>query len=233
MEKVPEFSLKDIGSRLKAIRLSKGMTLQAFYGPISTHVNNFSAVEHGNRSLGRKIALQLVKLYQINPIFLESGRGNMFLDPWPYDLPSDTMSMSEDVTGVPFFDVNPRELMRVQFNLERLEISYRVNFEPFNDCDAWLPVFGDSMAPEYGNGDLIVIKEIRLADLILWGEAYLIATKRDAGSITTIRLVFPHEDPDALTLRTLNPKYAGDAVLKKHQILKIYMIKGKLTRMQW
>lgn len=233
LSEIPEFSLQDIGLRLKAIRVSKGMSLRSFYGPISAHINNFSAVEHGKRSLGRKVVLDIAHLYHINPMYLDSGKGSMFLDPWPYHSHSEQGEYVDTKRGVPFYNVNPKEILHASFNIDRLKEDYRIDFEPFNDCDAWFPVFGDSMAPQYSNGDLIVVKAVKLSDLILWGEAYLVITKREAGSITTIRFVFPHENPDSLILKSRNTSFSGDTVLKKQTIQSLYLIKGKMTRIQW
>lgn len=233
MSGIPEFKLQRIGPRLKEIRARKGLTLQEFYGPLSPYINNFSAIENGNRSIGRNLALSIIQLYHINPIYLETGNGSMFLAPWPYDEPELIPKTKVDQKGVPFYNVNPIEFVKVKFRLENLEPDYRVDFEPFNDCDAWLPVYGDSMAPQYINGDWVAIKEIELSEVILWGETYLLITRPEAGQIVALRLVFPHDNPDSLILKSLNSKYTGDTILSKGLIQRLYLVKGKMTRTQW
>lgn len=230
---IPDFKLKGIGPRLKEIRLSKGFTLQAFYAPVTPHINNFSAIENGNRSIGRNMALNIIQLYHINPTYLETGKGSMFLNPWPYQNPDLLLTSKTEQKGIPFYNLNPNELVKVNFCLENLTPDYRIDFEPFNDCDAWLPVFGDSMSPQYTNGDWIAIKEIKLSEVILWGEAYLLITSPAAGQIVTLRRVFPHEDSDNLILKALNSNFTGNTILPKSMIQRLYLVKGKMTRVQW
>lgn len=212
-----------IGSRLKQIRISKGMTIEEFYKPVTDHTSNCSAIETGKRNLGKRLAKDIIELYQLNAEWLRTGEGEVYS--------GQSESGSAD-PGVPFFNVNLAELSFEDTNLFTEVPEYYVNFRPFNDCDAYLPIYGDSMYPRYASGEVIVIREIINFDIIQWGEAYLVIGDKRANNITTVKLLFEHPDNNKIILRSSNPNFKGDTVLDKNFIKKLFIVKGKITRNQ-
>jgi phage repressor protein C with HTH and peptisase S24 domain len=221
---------ENFGPRLKEIRLAKKMTLQEFYGVISKHVNNFSPIENGARKIGKRLSQDVIKHYHINDRWLATGTGNMFTDEEFY---SSELSVKTDSTeGVPFINVNPSDISSGEFNLLREKPEYYVNFRPFNDCDAYLPIYGDSMYPKYASGEIIAVREVINKDIIQWGEAYLIIADEYANNITTVKLLFEHQRNDKIVLRASNPNYKGDTILDRSAIKRLFIVKGKITRNQ-
>jgi phage repressor protein C with HTH and peptisase S24 domain len=212
-----------IGSRLKQIRISKGMTIEEFYKPVTDHTSNCSAIETGKRNLGKRLAKDIIELYQLNAEWLRTGEGEV------YSIQSESGS---DDSGVPFFNVNLAELSFEDTNLFTEVPEYYVNFRPFNDCDAYLPIYGDSMYPRYASGEVIVIREIINFDIIQWGEAYLVIGDKRANNIATVKLLFEHPDNNKIILRSSNPNFKGDTILDKDFIKKLFIVKGKITRNQ-
>jgi phage repressor protein C with HTH and peptisase S24 domain len=221
---------ENFGPRLKEIRLAKKMTLQEFYGVISKHVNNFSPIENGARKIGKRLSQDVIKHYHINDRWLATGTGNMFTDEEFY---SSELSVKTDSTeGVPFININPSDISSGEFNLLREKPEYYVNFRPFNDCDAYLPIYGDSMYPKYASGEIIAVREVINKDIIQWGEAYLIIADEYANNITTVKLLFEHQRNDKIVLRASNPNYKGDTILDRSAIKRLFIVKGKITRNQ-
>jgi phage repressor protein C with HTH and peptisase S24 domain len=221
---------ENFGPRLKEIRLAKKMTLQEFYGGISKHVNNFSPIENGARKIGKRLAQDVIKHYHINERWLASGSGNMFTDE---EFCSSELSVKPDLNeGVPFININPSEISSGEFNLLREKPEYYVNFRPFNDCDAYLPVYGDSMYPKYASGEIIAVREVINKSIIQWGEAYLIIADENANNITTVKLLFEHHNMNKIVLRASNPNYKGDTILDRMAIKRLFIVKGKITRNQ-
>ena len=66
--------------------------------------------------------------------------------------------------------------------------------------------------------------------MILWGETYLVITNEEGNNLRTIKMVFQHKNNDKLILRSANPEYSGDTVIKKSSVLGMYLVKGKITR---
>lgn len=214
-----------IGERLREIRLSKNMTIEQFYKPITEHTSNCAAIENGRRKIGKRLSKDIIRFYQLNEEWLQTGKGDMFNQE---TAETDLLRLSH--SSVPFFNVNLSELIYEEDNLFKEPPEYYVNFRPFNDCDAYLPIYGDSMFPKYASGDVIVIREIINFDVIQWGEAYLVATDARANSLTTVKLLFEHADPKKIILRASNPNFKGDTVLEKQFIKQLFIVKGKITR---
>ena len=99
--------------------------------------------------------------FNVNINWLETGEGEPFLKKGPV--------ISETKEGVPYFNVSlADEDLSI---LEESQAEYFVNYKPFNDCTAYLPVYGDSMYPKYASGEIIAVREITNFDVLQWGEA--------------------------------------------------------------
>lgn len=221
---------ENFGPRLKEIRLAKKMTLQEFYSPIAKHVNNFSPIENGVRKIGKRLSEDVISYYHINHDWLTTGTGNMYTEEEPQEESvSAKTGMGE---GVPFININLSDFSSREFNLLHEKAEYYVNFRPFNDCDAYLPVYGDSMYPKYASGEIIAVREVLNKEIIQWGEAYLVIADEYANNITTLKLLFEHINNDKIVLRASNPNYKGDTILDKNAIQRLFIVKGKITRNQ-
>ncbi|SHG86150.1 LexA family transcriptional regulator [Pedobacter caeni] len=213
------------GARLKEARLAKQMTLSEFYTPITKHIGNCSSIESGRRRIGKRLSKEILEHHRINPRYLNTGMGEMFLKS---DDPNEQLPHLEE--GVPYFNINFSEMTFGELQVFQEPPEYYVNYRPFNDCDAYLPIYGDSMYPKFTSGEIIIVKEIRNRDVIQWGEAYLIVTDERANNITTVKLLFEHPNSEQIVLRSLNPDYKGDTVLQRAVIKRMFLVKGKVTR---
>lgn len=93
----------------------------------------------------------------------------------------------------------------------------------------FVPVFGESMAPELNPGDMVAVEQINNPNILLWGETYLIVTTPDANDMKIFRKVFPGPDNDSLTLKARNP-VNGEMVLPKKHIQAMFAVKGSVTQ---
>jgi len=210
-----------LGPLFKEARLIKQMTLEQFYGEVTDHVNNLSAVENGNRIIGKRLAQAVIQHHKIRLAWLKDKEGDPFLSSgFPETSPP----------TVPFYNISWGDQAWESPGVFKEEPEFYVNFRPFNDCSAYLPVYGDSMFPRYANGEIIAIKEVVNQEVILWGEAYLVVTGNQANNLVAIRLLYEHADPNKLILRASNPDFKGDTVIERKAILNLYLIKGKITR---
>ncbi|MGK6350442.1 S24 family peptidase [Parapedobacter sp. DT-150] len=211
------------------------MTVEEFYGPLMKSFNNGSAIENNKRKLGKRLAKDIIDYHRINTAYLSSGKGEKTLGVHQYQKVVSLRSIppAEPVGTVPYYEVNLAELRQPLLNLfANGTPEYYIDYRPFNDCTAYLPVYGDSMYPRFANGEIIAVKEITNLDVLLWGEAYLVITNERANNIVTVKLLYPHQDAAKLILRACNPEYFGDTIVDKTAIMKLYIIKGKITRSQ-
>ena len=224
---------KEIGPRLKEIRNTLGMTVEEFYSPLMKAFNNGSSIENNKRNLGKRLAKDIIEYYNINTNYLRTGRGDKVRKIRPYHKKTFRHQSAADEESVPFFDIKLTELRAALPDVfGESTPDYYVNYRPFNDCTAYLPFYGDSMYPRFVNGEIIAIKEVVNHDVILWGEAYLVMTDERANAMITVKLLHQHEDTDKIILRASNPAYSGDTVIEKAAIVRLYIIKGKITRSQ-
>ncbi len=221
-----DLQVNKIGSRLSEVRKVMEMTKEEFYSPVTKHVSNFTAIENGKRNIGRRLSEDIAKYYHVNQEWLETGDGEMF------DEGFSTEELSAMKKGVPYFNVNLSEISFESFNMLKEPPEYYVNFRPFNDCDAYLPIYGDSMYPKYASGEIIAVREIRNFSIIQWGEAYLLVGDERANNITTVKLLFEHPNQNKIILRSSNPNFKGDTVIDREMIKRLFIVKGKVTRNQ-
>ncbi len=135
--------------------------------------------------------------------------------------------------GVPFYDLDVAAHISESLIDPSITPEYMINFQPFNDCTAFLPVYGDSMFPKIKSGDIIAIKQVTNQNIILWGEAHVVVTGAGANNMRTVKLIFPcDDDKNKIILRASNPGYKGDTIIDRCDIISLYIVKGIVTRNQ-
>lgn len=181
----------------------------------------------GKSDLGRNTVEKILRVYtDLNREWLLTGEGEM--------LKSDAVAVKDTATGtgVPFYDIDVTCGITESFADVREEPQFRINYAPLNDCDAAFPVYGDSMEPDFYAGDVVMVREIHNVDSMLWGEPYLIITNAACDNLRTIKNVYLSDDRRSFILRASNPRYNGDTIVARDNVLKIFLIKGKICRRQ-
>lgn len=134
--------------------------------------------------------------------------------------------------GIPFYDMDVTASIAEALCDEREDVQYYINYPPLNDCDAAFPVYGESMIPDFYPGEVVLVREIRNVDSMLWGEPYLVITNALCDNLRTIKNVYLSEDRQNFILRATNPRYSGDTIISRDNVLKIFLVKGKVNRRQ-
>ncbi len=185
---------------------------------------SISDVLRGKDGMGISNAIKdrLEYEFNVNREWLTTGIGEPFL--------KKASIVVETKEGVPYYDISISDSRLEDLLMKEEEVEYLVNYKPFNDCTAYLPVFGDSMYPRYASGEIIAVKAISNFDVLQWGEAYVVMTDTATNSIRSIKNVHEHQDPTKLILRSSNPNFRGDTVIEKKNITSMFIIKGKITR---
>jgi phage repressor protein C with HTH and peptisase S24 domain len=231
-----ETKLNNVGRYLKEARLSKNMTLVEFYGAVTRHVSNLSSVENGKRKIGKRLLKDVIKYHSINAKWLEKGEEPIFSTNRPYSKEGGNSNTSDYSTErreeVPYYNIQLADMTFDGPDVFQEMPEFYVNFRPFNDCTAYLPIYGDSMYPRFASGEIIAIKEVMNHEVIQWGEAYLVVTNELANNMVTVKLLYEHEDKNKLILRASNPSFKGDTVVDRRAIVKLFIVKGKITRNQ-
>lgn len=74
---------------------------------------------------------------------------------------------------------------------------------PIQGVDFGMRIYGDSMAPEYPNGSVILLKKINEQMFIEWGKVYVLDTTNGA----VIKKLMPTDDKNVVKCVSLNPDY--------------------------
>ncbi len=178
--------------------------------------------EKDGMGVSNAIKDRLEFVYGVNREWLTHGTGETMLEK--------VKQVVETKEGVPFYDFSITDSRLEDVMITEEEVEYFVNYKPFNDCTAYLPVFGDSMYPKYASGEIIAVKAITNFDVLQWGESYVIMTDSSTNGIRSIKNLHEHSDPSKLILRSSNPNFRGDTVIEKKNISSLFIIKGKITR---
>lgn len=215
-----------IGERLKQVIDNKGITPYELSMRTAISQATLSRIiANVTTKPSLKTIDTLAKYLQINRDWLLTGEGEMLRS-------EQVQTQEQSGTGVPFYDIDVTCGITESFADVREEPQFRINYAPLNDCDAAFPVYGDSMEPDFYAGDVVMVREIHNVDSMLWGEPYLIITNAACDNLRTIKNVYLSDDRRSFILRASNPRYNGDTIVARENVLKIFLIKGKLCRRQ-
>lgn len=201
-------------------------------GYTPTEIANKTGFDRGNVSkminhklnISEKFLYKFEEVFQINlnDIILENNTKN-----------TRDVLLQQGNKGVPYFEnIDGTATITTSFSDYPESPAFYIDYEHFNDCDAYIQVVGDSMYPAYSSGEIIAVKRIMNFDVIQWGEVYFVVTNGNANDMKTVKQLHYHEDLDKIILRSSNPNFKGDTVVKKKDILYLYIVKGKIRRNQ-
>ena len=131
---------------------------------------------------------------------------------------------------VPYYDIDVTSTITTSFSDVVEKPTFYVDYQPFNDCSAYVNNYGDSMFPKYKNGEKLAVKQIQNLDVLMYGETYLVITNENANNLKTVKEVHFCEDQSKLILRASNPAYKGDTIIDKVDILSMFAVKGKISQ---
>ncbi len=195
-------------------------TQKEFAIALNIKEGSLSDILRGRVGISNSVKDRLEFRLHVNVDWLETGVGEPLKKRGPV--------ISEIKEGVPYYDISLSDADTFILMEEKAE--YFVNYKPFNDCTAYLPVYGDSMYPRYASGEIIAVREVTNFDVLQWGEAYVVMANEKANHLRSIKMIFEHGDKSKLILRSSNPNFKGDTIIDKSNITSLYIIKGKITR---
>ena len=177
-------------------------------------------------SIKSNILAKIVTKYDINPIWLLLGEGEMLRSPsqQPHQEAKTEINPSlSPQQGIPLI---PIEAWAGSLNGEDYSIMEdeceRYIVPSFKDADFLITVRGDSMTPKYYSGDIVACRKVFLSDLwFQWGKVYIIDTNQ--GSL--LKKVRRGSSEETITLVSENPEYEPFE-LRKDQIYNIAIVQG-------
>ena len=212
------------GNRLKKIRQHLDLSQKDMADKLGKVSATWSAYEVGKLPIPADVYMELEK-QGFNIDWLKTGKGNMLSGS-----SASMLSVVPAADAVPFYELDVTAHIVKSFDdFLQIEPAQWLSVPSFAGCIAF-PVYGDSMSPKISNGDIIFVKLLKSLEVILWGEMYLVVTDDNAGALRTVKKLYKATDDHYLTLRSINPDYAGDTLIKKESVLTIAHVRGCIKR---
>lgn len=216
--------------RLFDVRKSLKMTQKQMADVLGIGQNAYSMIESGKIGLTPRNRALLASSLGVSHLFLERGVPPMMISEGSgSSLAVLDSQMLGHKLGVPFFSKAIRGVIASPDTMAGEEPDYYINFEPFNDCTFYRPVFGDSMSPRYNAGDIVACRRVQNRKNILFGQSYLCLLSIEGDFIETLRVLRKPDDPLMVTLMPLNLTY-DSSVVALSSIVDMFVICGKIER---
>lgn len=180
----------------------------------------FSGVTTGKEKLSNAFLLNLSAKIGVNTAWVLNGTGSILLN----------KEAENDLNGfctVPLVPISAHGGSLTNFSQSVSVTDCERVVSPIKGIDVAVPVSGDSMAPEYPNGSVVLVKRIDPEAFIEWGKAYVLDTRNGL----VLKVLVPSARNGAVKCLSINtsPIFAPFDV-DKTDIYNIYAVKGLIAR---
>ncbi len=216
------------GDWIKQIRKELKMTQQQLAERLGVGKAALSMIETGRASLTTRNKNILVQELNVNPDFLETGRGEMFNaepDLTAYRLRTDN---SLPLQSVPLYSIEGTAGLVPLFTDQRQTkpVNY-IHIPNLPKCDGAIYIAGDSMYPLLKSGDIVLYKQLSDPTDIFWGDMYLLSIDIDGEEYITVKYIQKSDRPGYVKLVSQNPHHA-DKEVAMERIRAIALVKASI-----
>lgn len=212
-----EMTIKEMGIYLKELRERKGLSTREVYELANVSNGYLSLVENGHRRASAVVLKKLATVYNVDYLDLYVKAG--YADLAEYEKNEESKATVISVYGTIPAGV-PMEMIEDILDTEEISLEMlKGNKKYFG-----LKVKGDSMFPEYLNGDTLILEKV---DDVESGQDAVVMVNGDDG---TFKRVFKNEQ--GIILQPLNPIYSP-IVYTNEQIISLPVkIIGKVVELR-
>lgn len=220
--------METIGERVRLIRKQLNLTQEQLAQRLGVGKAALSMIETGKAGLSTRNKNILVQDFNVNPDWIETGKGRMFnAEPnyTPYTLKTDK---SLPLQSVPLYSIEGTAGLVPLFAEE--STAKPVNFIHIPNlpkCDGAIYVVGDSMYPLLKSGDIILYKQLNDVRDVFWGDMYLLSIDIDGEEYITVKYVQKSEHEGFIKLVSQNQHHA-DKEVEIDRIRAIALIKASI-----
>ena len=217
------------GGRVRSIRKELDMKQDELSSILGVGKSALSMIETGKAALSERNRNILVQELNVNPDWIETGKGEMFNCPKeeyvPYLKRSDR---TLPLQSVPLYNIEGTAgLVPLFLGQEPVKPIDYIHIPNLPKCDGAIYVAGDSMYPLLKSGDIILYKQLHNMDDIFWGDMYLLSIDIDGEEYITIKYIQRSEDPACLKLVSQNPLHA-DKDIRMDRIKALAFVKASI-----
>ena len=217
-----------MGSRVKLIRKELKMTQEQLAQRLGIGKAALSMIETGKCGLSARNQTILVQDLNVNPDWLETGKGQMFNaepDFTAFRLRSDN---SLPMQSVPLYSVEGTAgLVPLFAKQEEAKPINFIHIPNLPKCDGAIYVSGDSMYPLLKSGDIVLYKQLHNLEDIFWGDMYLLSIDLDGEEYITVKYIQKSDREGYVRLVSQNPHHA-DKDIEISRIRALALVKASI-----
>ncbi|MBR2976419.1 MAG: helix-turn-helix domain-containing protein [Alistipes sp.] len=220
--------MSEVGGRLRLIRKALEMTQEQLAQRLGVGKAALSMIETGRASLSTRNKNILVQDFNVNPEWIDSGRGKMFNaepDFTPYVHRTDH---ALPMQSVPLYSIEGTAGLVPLFTKqeEAKPVNY-IHIPNLPKCDGAIYIVGDSMYPLLKSGDIVLYKQLSDVRDVFWGDMYLLSIDIDGEEYITVKYVQKSEHEGFVRLVSQNQHHA-DKEVEISRIRAIALIKASV-----
>ena len=202
-----------MNERVKLIRKQLGMTQEQLAQRLGIGKAALSMIETGKAGLSARNRNILVQELNVNPDWLETGKGCMF-------------NAEPDLTAYMHRTDNSLPLQSVPlYSIEGT--AGLVHIPNLPKCDGAIYIVGDSMYPLLKSGDIVLYKQLGDINDIFWGDMYLLSIDIDGEEYVTVKYIQKSDREGYVKLVSQNVHHA-DKDVEIARIRAIALVKASI-----
>ncbi len=217
-------------NRIRLIRKELSLTQEALSARLGIGKSALSMIETGKASLSERNRNIIVQEFNINPEWIETGRGEMF-NPLQGGLMPIAGGRSRILPSqsVPVYDITATAgLVPLFMQRETVQPVDYIHIPNLPRCDGAVYVVGDSMYPLIKSGDIVLYKQISdIPGNIFWGEMYLLSIDTEGEEYICVKYIQRSEHEGFIKLVSQN-KYHADKDVEISRIRALALIKASI-----
>ncbi len=217
------------GQRVKQIRKELSLTGERLASILGIGKSALSMIETGRGALSERNRNILIQELNINPDWLDSGKGEMFNCPreeWqPFAKPTDNTLPHQ---SVPLYNIEGTAgLVPLFVDASKVKPIDYIHIPNLPKCDGAIYVVGDSMYPLLKSGDIVLYKQMNDWSNIFWGDMYLLSIDVEGEEFITVKYIQKSERPGCIKLVSQNPHHA-DKDIEIERVRALAFVKASI-----
>lgn len=205
--------------QVEKLQKEEGFTQAQISETLGVMPQYLNAILKGRRNLSDKFLAKFINKFSINQNDLpEILKGEHYVS----DVSSEYITHEG---AIPFYNIAASAGIEFFFNNQQTTPDDTIKI-PFNinGGSVAIPIHGNSMAPEYKSGDIIIIREIKDKSIIEFGAAHVIITEEQR-----LFKVIRFESDKLVRLVSINQEY-DDMMLPTNKIIKLFKVLGSISK---
>ena len=217
-----------MNERVKLIRKKLGMTQEQLAQRLGIGKAALSMIETGKTRLSSRNRNIMVQELNVNPEWLETGRGEMFNAEPDLTAYMHRTDNSLPLQSVPLYSVEGTAgLVPLFAEQARTKPLNYIHIPNLPKCDGAIYIVGDSMYPLLKSGDIVLYQQLPDIDNIFWGDMYLLSIDIDGEEYITVKYIQKSDRPGYVKLVSQNPHHA-DKEVEIGRIRAIALVKASI-----